>query len=115
MTLVRSLGVVVILTACPVIFGQAAPRDQVISGNANLSSLSKEAGSSELAEDLKTVLKSSHVNVVIIQDRVRPNSATADEYVILYAISRETTFREMKITKTDYDWLVGLARRLNQI
>jgi len=118
MTILRSLRIVLLLAAAsPVAQGQTATvQDRVISGNANLSTLSKEAqggGVSDAA--LRSVLVSGNVNVVVIQKRGQSSASSSQEYWILYAVGKETTFREIKITIADYNWLINRAVNFNQL
>lgn len=93
---------------------QATAQDRVISGNANLAILSKEANKSGIKDEaLLKVLTSSKTNAIIVQERIVPGAGgtRATEHWLLYATGRETKFKEMKISKENYDWLIKWRTR----
>ena len=117
MTIFRTLAVTLLLAAASSgAYGQIITSlDRVISGNANLSSLSKEAYRGLVKDaDLRSILLSTRLNIIVIQERTQSGPGSNIEYWVVYAIGRETTFREREITKEDFGRLADLAIRLHQ-
>jgi hypothetical protein len=87
----------------------------LISGNANLSKLNKEATGAAKNDKLREVLLDNNVNAVILQDRTTGGATSGDYgYWILYAKGRDTNLKEGKISKEDYEWLINFAERVNK-
>jgi hypothetical protein len=51
-----------------------------------------------------------------LQDRTTQGGATSGDYGywILYAKGRDTSLKEEKISKEDYEWLINFADRVDQ-
>jgi hypothetical protein len=114
----RYLGLVTLLAVMTCnTSGQAVrQKDRVISGAANLSKLNKEGTGAVKDDQLREVLLDSSVNAVILQDRTTQGGATSGDYGywILYAKGRDTSLKEEKISKQDYEWLINFADRVDQ-
>jgi hypothetical protein len=109
----RYLGLVTLLAVmtCNTSGQTVKQKDRVISGNANLSKLNKEGAGAVKDDKLREVLLDSSVNAVILQDRTTKGGATSGDYGywILYAQGRDTSLKEKKISKEDYEWLINCA------
>ncbi len=114
----RYLGLVTMLAVmiCNASGQTVRQKDRVISGNANLSKLNKEATGAVKDDKLRELLLDSGVNAVIVQDRTKQGGAMSGHYGywILYAKGRGTNFKEEKISKEDYEWLINFADRVNE-
>jgi hypothetical protein len=114
----RFLGLVTLLAVmtCNISGQTVRQKDRVISGNANLSKLNQEGTGAVKDDKLREVLLDSSVNAVILQDRTTQGGATSGDYGywILYAKGRDTTLKEEKISKEDYEWLINFADRVDQ-
>lgn len=114
----RYLGLVTLLAVitCNTSGQTVRQKDRVISGNANLSKLHKEAPGAIKDDKLRELLLDSSVNAVILQDRTKQGGATSGHYGywILYAKGRDTNLKEEKISKEDYEWLINFAERVDK-
>jgi hypothetical protein len=114
----RYLGLVALLVVmtCNASGQTVRQKDWVISGNANLSKLNKEAPGAVKDDKLREVLLDGSVNTIILQDRTKQGGATSGHYGywILYTKGRETKLEEEKIAKEDYEWLIQFAERVDK-
>jgi hypothetical protein len=89
---------------------QDPANDRVISGNANLSLISKEARSKVRDESLRKILTDAKVSVIVIMKHETPTT----QYSIIYALGRRTKFEPKKeISEADYRVLMALAEKYN--
>ena len=113
----RYLGLVTLIAVmtCNTSGQTVRQKDRVISGNANVSKLNKEATEAVKEDKLRVVLLDSSVNVVILQDRTMGGATTGNYgYWILYAKGRDTNLKKEKISKEDYEWLINFADRVDK-
>lgn len=119
MTIPRKLSTILMI----VVVGGFADRgmaaeDRVICGFANLSTMSKLVPDCHLEnEALRKVLQNSKLSVAVIQERMVSSgepSKSAPEYSLLYVNGRETKFRRIKVSATDYAKIVDLADKLHK-